>query len=70
MTDEIKYKKFYRKQDKILNGTVEAKHGKQVNQKIKPYVVLQYLLKESDENMEGNMDSSSLKIHVMHCTHQ
>ena len=50
MTDEIKYKKFYRKEDKILNGTVEAKHGKQVNQKIKPYVVLQYLLKESDEN--------------------
>ena len=50
MTDEIKYKKFYRKEDKILYGTVEAKHGKQVNQKIKPYVVLQYLLKESDEN--------------------
>lgn len=50
MTEEVKYKKFYRKQDKILNGTVEAKHGKQVNQKIKPYVVLQYLLKESDEN--------------------
>ena len=50
MTEEVKYKKFYRKEDKILNGTVEAKHGKQVNQKIKPYVVLQYLLKESDEN--------------------
>ena len=28
----------------------EPKHGKQVNQKVKPYVVLQYLLKNSDEN--------------------
>ena len=27
----------------------EQKHGKQVNQKLKPYVVLQYLLKETDE---------------------
>ena len=27
-----------------------AKHGKQVNQKLKPYVVFQYLLKYSDEN--------------------
>ncbi len=28
----------------------EAQHGKKPNQKIKPYVVLQYLLKYSDEN--------------------
>lgn len=28
----------------------EAKHGKQPNQKLKPYLVLQYLLKYSDEN--------------------
>lgn len=28
----------------------EAKHGKQNNQKMKPYLVMQYLLKNSDEN--------------------
>ena len=28
----------------------EARHGKQPNQKLKPYLVLQYLLKYSDEN--------------------
>ena len=28
----------------------EAKHGKKVNQKLKPYLVLQYLLKYTDEN--------------------
>lgn len=50
MSEETTYKKFYRKADKHLNETIEAKHGKQVNQKIKPYVVLQYLLKYSDEN--------------------
>ena len=50
MAEEKVYKKFTRKADEHLNGTVEAKHGKQVNQKIKPYVVLQYLLKYSDEN--------------------
>jgi len=50
MAEEKVYKKFNRKADQHLNGTVEAKHGKQVNQKIKPYVVLQYLLKYSDEN--------------------
>lgn len=50
MAEEKVYKKFYRKADKELNGTIEAKHGKQVNQKIKPYVVLQFLLKYSDEN--------------------
>ena len=50
MAEEKVYKKFYRKSDKELNGTIEAKHGKQANQKIKPYVVLQFLLKHSDEN--------------------
>lgn len=50
MEKEPVYKKFYRKADKHLNGQVEAKHGKQTNQKIKPYVVLQFLLKYSDEN--------------------
>ena len=28
----------------------KAHHGKQVNQKLKPYLVLQYLLRETDEN--------------------
>ena len=50
MADEIVYKKMTRKADKGLDGKVIAKHGKQTNQKLKPYVVLQYLLKYSDEN--------------------
>lgn len=50
MEEEIIYKKFHRKKDQHLNGTIEAKHGKQTNQKLKAYVVLQYLLKYSDEN--------------------
>lgn len=50
MAKEITYKKFYRKADQHLNGQIEAKHGKQAHQKIKPYVVLQCLMKYSDEN--------------------
>ena len=50
MADEIVHKKITRKADKGLEGKVVAKHGKQTNQKLKPYVVLQYLLKYSDEN--------------------
>ena len=50
MADEIIYKKMTRKADKGLEGKVVAKHGKQTNQKLKPYVVLEYLLKYSDEN--------------------
>ena len=49
--DEIVYKKMTRKADKGLEGKVIAKHGKQTNQKLKPYVVLQYLLKYSSETM-------------------
>ena len=48
--EDKQYKKFYRKTDKHLNGKIETKHGKQNNQKMKPYLVLQYLLKNSDEN--------------------
>ena len=44
------YKKMTRKADKGLEGKVVAKHGKQTNQKLKPYVVLEYLMKYSDEN--------------------
>ena len=50
MADEIVYKKMTRKADKGLEGKVVAKHGKQTNQKLKPYVVLEYLMKYSDEN--------------------
>ena len=41
------YKKMTRKADKGLEGKVVAKHGKQTNQKLKPYVVLEYLMKYS-----------------------
>ena len=50
MSDTPVYKKMTRKADKHLEGKVIAKHGKQNNQKLKPYLVLQYLLKYSDEN--------------------
>ena len=51
MADEIVYKKVTRKADKGLEGKVIAKHGKQTNQKLKSYEVLQYLLKYSSETM-------------------
>ena len=50
MAEEIIYKKVTRKADKGLEGKIIAKHGKQKDQKLKPYLVLQYLLKYSDEN--------------------
>lgn len=50
MADEIGYTKMTRKADKSLENKIIAKHGKQANQKLKPYVVLEYLLKYSDEN--------------------
>ena len=50
MADEVVYKKVTRKADRLLEGKVVAKHGKQANQRLKTYVVLQYLLKYSDEN--------------------
>ena len=48
--EDKQYKKFYRKADKHLNGKIEAEHGKRNNHKMKPYFVLQYLLKNSDAN--------------------
>ena len=33
-----------------MTEMVNAHHGKQANQKLKPYLVLQYLLRETDEN--------------------
>jgi len=50
MDEKPVYKKMTRKADKGLEGKIVAKHGKQTNQKLKPYVVLEYLLKYSDEN--------------------
>ena len=41
MDDEIVYKKMTRKADKGLERKVVAKHSKQTNQKLKPYVVPQ-----------------------------
>lgn len=41
----------YKKASQTTERTeVIAKHGKQINQKLKPYLVLQYLLKSTDEN--------------------
>ena len=50
MAEEVVYKKMTRKADKGLEGKIIAKHGKQKEQRLKTYVVLQYLLKYSDEN--------------------
>ena len=50
MADEIVYKKITRKADKDLEGKIVAKHGKQANQRLKPYVVLEYLMRYSDED--------------------
>ena len=49
MAEKTKYKNVYRKADAHLDEVV-AKHGKQKEQRLKTYVVLQYLLKYSDEN--------------------
>ena len=49
MADNPVYKKVTRKADKGLEGKIIAKHGRQKDQKLKPYLVLQYLLKYSDE---------------------
>lgn len=42
-----------RKVDSYLEEK-SAQHGKKPNQKLKPYVVLQYLLKYTDENNVAN----------------
>ena len=42
MADEIVYKKMYRKADQYLKDTIPVAHGKKANQKMKPYIVLQY----------------------------
>lgn len=47
---KLVYKKMTRKADKNLENKIIVKRGKQTNQKAKPYVVLEYFLKYSDEN--------------------
>ena len=39
------------REERERNENKPAKRGKQTNQKLKPYVVLQYLLKYSSETM-------------------
>ncbi len=48
MSEDKTMKKTQRKSDAYLEESAEAQRGKKPNQKIKPYVVLQYLLKSSD----------------------
>lgn len=43
MADSMRKPQYY-------EGNTEAQHGKKPNQKVKPYVVLQYLLKNTDED--------------------
>lgn len=43
-------KKMTHNADKDLEEEILAKHGKKKNQKLKPYLVMQYLLKYADEN--------------------
>lgn len=50
MAENKSMKSVQRRADAYLEGEKEAKHGKKPNQKIKPYVVLQYLLKYTDIN--------------------
>ena len=50
MAGENQMKKAQRKADAYLEDAKEAQHGKRPNQKLKPYIVLQYLQKQTDEN--------------------
>lgn len=43
----------------------EARHGKQVNQKIKPYIVLQYLMKETDD--EHTLSAMDICAYLQEC---
>lgn len=50
MAERKQLQKVHRKADAYLEGAKEAHHGKRPNHKLKPYIVLQYLLKQTDEN--------------------
>ena len=51
--------------DQDLNLKEEARHGKQVNQKVKPYIVLQYLLKMTDD--EHTQTASEICAYLQEC---
>ena len=44
------YANMAQKEETVQESTAFTKHGRQTNQKLKPYIVLQYLLKNTDEN--------------------
>ena len=51
--------------DQDLNLKDEARHGKQVNQKVKPYIVLQYLLKMTDD--EHTQTAAEICAYLQEC---
>ena len=51
--------------DQDLNLKDEARHGKQVNQKVKPYIVLQYLLKMTDD--EHTQTATEISAYLQEC---
>lgn len=51
--------------DQDLNFKEEPRHGKQVNQKVKPYIVLQYLLKNTDE--EHTQTATQIGAYLQEC---
>ena len=58
------------REERKKNESKGPKHGKQTNQKLKPYVVLEYLLKYSDKNNTKSAynvigDLQSLFCHVL-----
>lgn len=48
------WEKYKAEREKNLAETKKAHHGKKFDQKMKPYLVLQYLMKHSDENNPRN----------------
>lgn len=50
MANEIVYEKAAKRADKGSEGKTVAERGKKPNQKLKPYLVLQYLLRNTDED--------------------
>ena len=44
------YANMAQKEETVQESTAFTKHGRQTNQKLKPYIVLQYLLKNTNEN--------------------
>ena len=64
MSTNQDYKKPQRKADEILKPRLN-RHGKQPHQKLKPYIVLQYLLRETDENHVAS--AADLEAHLASC---